>query len=56
MDAVRRERFQDLILYPQPLSLTQIALMLGYSEQAALTRNCRLRLLRQHDTLCGQGL
>jgi AraC-like DNA-binding protein len=41
LDAIRREQFLDLILYPQPLSLTQIALMLGYSEQAALTRSCR---------------
>jgi AraC-like DNA-binding protein len=41
VDAIRREQFQDLLMHSQTLSLTQIALMLGYSEQAALTRSCR---------------
>lgn len=41
VDAIRREQFQELLTYSQALSLTQIALMLGYSEQAALTRSCR---------------
>ena len=31
----------SLLAHPQGLSLTQVALMLGYSEQAALTRSCR---------------
>ena len=41
VDAIRREQLRDLLAQPEGLSLTQIALMLGYSEQAALTRSCR---------------
>lgn len=41
LDDVRRERLQELLGRPSSLSLTQVALILGYSEQAALTRSCR---------------
>lgn len=41
VDEVRRDRFRELLAQPTVLSLTQLALMLGYSEQAALTRSCR---------------
>lgn len=41
VDTVRQEQFQALLAHPEGLSLTQIALLLGYSEQAALTRSCR---------------
>lgn len=41
LDEVRRDRFLELLAQPTALSLTQLALMLGYSEQAALTRSCR---------------
>lgn len=41
LDEVRRDRFLELLAQPSTLSLTQVALMLGYSEQAALTRSCR---------------
>lgn len=41
LDAIRKEQLQSLLAHPQGLSLTQVALMLGYSEQAALTRSCR---------------
>lgn len=41
LDAIRKEQLQSLLAHPQGLSLTQVALMLGYSEQAALTRSCK---------------
>ncbi|MDE2368804.1 MAG: AraC family transcriptional regulator [Burkholderiales bacterium] len=41
VDAVRKEMLVDLLGRSPALSLSQIALMLGYSEQAALTRACR---------------
>lgn len=41
VDDVRRERLSDLMARPHPPALTQVALILGYSEQAALTRSCR---------------
>lgn len=41
VDAIRREQLRELLAHPEGLSLTQVALMLGYSEQAALTRSCR---------------
>lgn len=41
LDEARRERLLELLAQPNALSLTQVALMLGYSEQAALTRSCR---------------
>lgn len=41
LDEVRRDRFLELLAQPATLSLTQLALMVGYSEQAALTRSCR---------------
>ncbi|WP_028223305.1 AraC family transcriptional regulator [Paraburkholderia oxyphila] len=40
VDQVRRERFLALLDNPEPQPLSQIALMLGYSEQAAITRSC----------------
>lgn len=41
LDEVRRDRFLELLAQPATLSLTQLAVMVGYSEQAALTRSCR---------------
>ena len=41
VEGVRKDQLVDLLSRPQALSLSQIALMLGYSEQAALTRSCR---------------
>ena len=41
VDAIRKEMLIDLLSRPATMSLSQIALMLGYSEQAALTRSCR---------------
>lgn len=41
LDDVRREQLQDLIKKAPDLALSQIALMLGYTQQAALTRSCR---------------
>lgn len=41
LDDVRRECFLDLMRQPQRSSLAQMALMLGYSEQAALSRSCQ---------------
>jgi len=41
LDDVRRECFLDLMRQPQRASLAQMALMLGYSEQAALSRSCQ---------------
>ncbi len=41
LDEVRRDQFESLITQPHPPHLAQIALMLGYSEQATLTRSCR---------------
>ena len=41
IDSVRRERFLELLAQPTHPSLAQIALMVGYSEQSALTRSCQ---------------
>lgn len=41
LDEVRRDQFEILIAQPHPPSLSQIALMVGYTEQSALTRSCR---------------
>lgn len=41
LDEVRRECFLDLMRQPHRSSLAQMALMLGYSEQAALSRSCQ---------------
>ena len=41
VDEVRRNRFLELAAQPGTFNLTQLALLLGYSEQAALTRSCR---------------
>lgn len=41
LDELRRDKLLDLLRPVTRLSLTQIALMLGYSEQAALTRSCK---------------
>ena len=41
LDEVRRDRFMELVERPGAFNLTQLALLLGYSEQAALTRSCR---------------
>jgi AraC-like DNA-binding protein len=40
-DEVRRERFQELLQRSTVPPLSQIALMLDYSAQSALTRSCR---------------
>ena len=41
VDDIRRQRLQELLAQPQALSLLQIALVLGYTEQASLTRSCQ---------------
>lgn len=41
VDAVRRERFIELLAQPTHPSLAQIAVMVGYSEQSALARSCQ---------------
>ena len=41
LDGVRKEQLQSLLGRPNAPSLSHLALMLGYSEQAALTRSCR---------------
>lgn len=41
LDEVRRDHFLELLKQPARPSLAQIALMLGYSEQAALSRSSR---------------
>ena len=41
LDIERRDRFVELLMQPSRPSLAQIALMVGYSEQAALTRSCQ---------------
>jgi len=41
LDEVRRDGFLDLLRQPTRPGLAQIALMLGYSEQAALSRSCQ---------------
>lgn len=41
VDELRRDKLLELLRRDARLSLTQIALMLGYSEQAALTRSCK---------------
>ncbi|RXV64577.1 AraC family transcriptional regulator [Burkholderia stabilis] len=41
VDQVRRERLLALLEHPEPPRLSQVALMLGYSQQAAMTRSCR---------------
>ncbi|MEJ8855125.1 AraC family transcriptional regulator [Variovorax robiniae] len=40
VNEVRRDRLRELIGRPDSPSLTQVAMMLGYSHQATLTRNC----------------
>jgi AraC-like DNA-binding protein len=41
LDDVRRDQFERLIAQNHASNLAQIALMLGYTEQASLTRSCR---------------
>jgi AraC-like DNA-binding protein len=41
LDGERRDRFVELLMQPSRPNLAQIALMVGYSEQAALTRSCQ---------------
>lgn len=41
LDSERRHRFLELLMQPSRPHLAQIAQMVGYSEQAALTRSCR---------------
>jgi AraC-like DNA-binding protein len=41
LDEVRREGFVELMRLPARPGLAQVALMLGYSEQAALSRSCQ---------------
>jgi len=41
LDEVRREAFLELLRRPTRPGLAQVALMLGYSEQAALSRSCQ---------------
>jgi AraC-like DNA-binding protein len=41
LDEVRREAFLDLLRRPARPCLAQVALRLGYSEQAALSRSCQ---------------
>ena len=41
VDDVRRDRFLELIAQSAAPSVAQLAQLLGYSEQAALTRSCR---------------
>ena len=41
LDEVRRDVFLELLRRPARPGLAQIALMLGYSEQAALSRSCQ---------------
>ena len=41
LDGVRKDQLTELLSQRQAVSLSQVALMLGYSEQAALTRACR---------------
>ncbi|RXV64418.1 AraC family transcriptional regulator [Burkholderia stabilis] len=41
VDSVRREKLRDLLGRHQAPALSQVALMLGYSDQGALTRACR---------------
>jgi AraC-like DNA-binding protein len=41
LDEVRRDHFLELLRQPSRPGLAQIALMLGYSEQAALSRSCQ---------------
>ncbi len=40
-DEVRRSLLEQLMKRPKPLPLSQVAAMLGYAEQSALTRSCR---------------
>lgn len=40
LDEVRQDRLRELLGQSQPPSLTQISLILGYSQQATLTRSC----------------
>jgi AraC-like DNA-binding protein len=41
VDAVRRERFVEHVTTWGPVRFAQVAVMLGYSDQATLTRSCR---------------
>ncbi len=40
LDAVRRDRFMELLMQSTPPSLAHIALMVGYGEHSVLTRSC----------------
>ncbi|MGH8784755.1 MAG: AraC family transcriptional regulator [Cupriavidus necator] len=40
LDDARQDRLRELLAQSQPPSLTQISLILGYSQQATLTRSC----------------
>jgi AraC-like DNA-binding protein len=62
LDEVRREAFLDLLRRPARPGLAQIALMLGYSEQAALSRSCQRwfgcspsEMLRRHHASASPG-
>ncbi len=41
LDSIRKEQLLHLLRQPNPPPMSQIAAMLGYSEQAVLTRSCR---------------
>jgi AraC-like DNA-binding protein len=41
LDSVRKEQLRHLLSQSNPPPLSQVAAMLGYSEQAVLTRSCR---------------
>jgi len=41
LDEVRRDRFVELLARKESYNLAQLALLTGYSEQAALTRSCK---------------
>ena len=41
LDEVRRDRFVELLARKEAFNLAQLALLTGYSEQAALTRSCK---------------
>ena len=58
LDEVRRDYFLELLRQPMRPSLAQVALMLGYSEQAALSRSCQRwfgcspsEVLRRHQSV-----
>jgi len=62
LDDVRREAFLELLRRPSRPGLAQVAFMLGYSEQAALSRSCQRwfgcspsEMLRRHQA-AGHGV